>query len=226
MALHTALDAAIQGQSLRVFTAVQIALPQTPTYPAYNINLIDGAGSITFAVGAVSTTFTGDDPTFGTIGTISAVSEAIATEAPRVTVTLLPPSEVAVGQLNQPQYQGAPVKIWFGLVSELDGAVIGVPELLFSGRLDTAKTTAQANVRMVELDVASVFERLFIASEGDRLTLRWQQTVHPGETGLALNNSALNDPMWGAETAKNGGISQGVATIIKYIAPGIGARLD
>lgn len=224
MALNITLDAAIQAQAIRVFTAVQIALPLTGSYAAYNINLIDGAGSVTFVAAGVSTTFTGEDPTFGTLGTISGVNESIATEAPHLSITLLPPTATAVGQLNQPLYQGAPVKIWFGLVNELDGSVIGVPELLFSGQLDTAKTTAQTHTRMVELDVSSVFERMFLASEGDRLTDRWHQTIRPGETGLSLNNAALVDPMWGAETAKTSSISQAGATIIKWLAPNV--RLD
>jgi hypothetical protein len=226
MALNSTLDTAIQGQAIRVFTAVQIALPLTPSFAAYTINLIDGAGVVTFTpTGGVSTTFTGEDPTFGVLGTISGINEAIASEAPHLSITMLPPSEVAVGQLNQPLYQGAPVKVWFGLVNEVTGAVIGVPELLFSGRLDTAKTTSQQNSRMVELDVASVFERLFVASEGDRLTDRWHQNIRPGETGLSLNNDALTDPMWGAETA-SGAITVSQVNMLKWLAPGLSAQIQ
>lgn len=222
MALDATLDTGLQSQAIRVFTAVQIALPAAGPYPAYTVNLIDGAGFVSFFVNGVSTTFTGEDPTFGVLGTISAVSEAIATEAPRVTITLLPPTSAAVGQLNQPLYQGAPIKLWFGLVNETTGAVIGVPELLFSGRLDTAKTTAQTNSRIVELDVASVFERMFVAQEGDRLTDRWHQTIHPGETGLRLNNDALQDPMWGAETQSSAVTNQNPSVILKWMFPNAG----
>lgn len=222
MALDATLETGLQSQAIRVFTAVQIALPASGPYPAYTVNLIDGAGAVTFFVSGVSTTFAGEDSIFGTLASISAVSEAVATEAPRVTVTLLPPTAAAVGQLNQPLYQGAPIKIWFGLVNEATGAVVGLPELLFSGRLDTAKTTAQANVRTVELDVSSVFERMFIAQEGDRLTDRWHQSIHPGEGGLRLNNDALQDPMWGAETQSAAVSNQNASTILKWMYPNAG----
>lgn len=222
MALDASLDTALQGQVVRVFTAVQIALPASGAYPAYTANLIEGAGYVTFPVNGVSTTFTGEDSLFGTLGTISAVSEAVATEAPRVTITLVPPTAAAVGQLNQPLYQGAPVKIWFGAVNEATGAVVGVPELVFSGRLDTAKTTAQPNARIVELDVASVFERMFIAQEGDRLTDRWHQSIHPGEGGLRLNSDALIDPMWGAQTLASAVTAQNPSVILKWMFPNAG----
>lgn len=222
MTLDASLDTGLQSQAIRVFTAVQIALPASGIYPAYTVNLIDGAGFVTFFVNGVSTTFTGDDSLFGTLGSISGVSEAVATEAPRVTITLFPPTSAAVGQLNQPLYQGAPVRIWFGLVNEGTGAVIGVPELLFSGRLDTAKTTAQANARMVELDVSSVFERMFVAQEGDRLTDRWHQSIHPGEGGLRLNNDALQDPMWGAETQSPAVNVQNPSVILRWMYPNAG----
>lgn len=222
MALNTALDTGLKEQAIRVFTAVQMALPAAGPYPAYTLNLIDGAGFVTFFVNGVSTTFSGEDSLFGVLGTISAISEAVATEAPRVTITVFPPTSDAVGQLNQPLYQGAPVKIWFGLVNETTGAVIGQPELLFSGRLDTAKTTAQPNARVVELDVASVFERLFVAQEGDRLTDRWLQSIYPGATGLRLNNDALQDPMWGAETQSSAVSVQNPSVILKWLYPNAG----
>jgi hypothetical protein len=199
MALDPTLNTAMQGQSLRWFTAFQIALPLTDTYAAYNINLIDGAGTVTFPVNTVSTTFTGTDPVFGSIYNFSQVSASVASESPHVTIALLPPSEVAIGQLNQPKYQGARTKIWIGLVDVTTGAVIGVPKLIFAGFLDVAKTTANQNQQVIELDIASGFERMFAANEGDRLTSVFHNTIHPGETGFDLNNDALTDPMWGAE---------------------------
>jgi hypothetical protein len=199
MALDSTLNTAMQGQSLRWFTAIQIALPATDSYTAYNINLIDGIGVVTFPVNTVSTTFTGTDAVFGSLYNYSQISASVASEAPHVTITLMPPNETAIGQLNQPTYQGARTKIWIGLINVATGALDGAPKMVFAGMLDVAKTTVNQNQQLIELDIASGFERMFAANEGDRLTSVYHNTTYPGETGFDLNSDALTDPMWGAE---------------------------
>lgn len=213
MALDTTLNAALSADAVRAFLAVRIELPATPSFAAYTINLIDGSGVVTFPVNGNAVTFTGEDPTFGTLGTASSVSEAVATEAPSMSITLLPPTSTATGQLNQPQYQGARVYVWFGGLNETTGLVIGSPELLYSGRLDTVKTTSAMNTRAVEINLASVFDRLFTASEGSRLSKRWHRANFPAEGGLDHNIEGLANVPWGVE-ANTPAISVNTAKVI------------
>ena len=196
MALESTLLTALSAHAVRAFIAVQIALPAITGAAAYNINLIDGAGTVTFPAEGIATTFTGSDETFGTLKTVSTIVEAVATEAPSLSLSLLAPT---IGQISDPKYQGAPVRIWVGAVNEMTGAVIGSPERVYSGWLDTATTTQGFNVQETTLSVGSAWERLFIASEGARLTPVWHRTNFPGEGGLDNAVEAKGNIMWGVE---------------------------
>jgi hypothetical protein len=198
MALHPALLSALtDGSALRVFIAVRFDLLNDTT-----INLIDGSGFISFAVDGVMTNFDGDNPTYGTLAAVTSIKEQVASEAPTVAITLFPPSAAATGEINQPELQGSMCRIWFGLVDEMTGSVYGEPELLWTGRLDTVKTNLSGNVKTVEIEVASAFDRLFAVEEGDRLNKTWHQNIWPGETGLNQNIKATIDPFWGTEATR------------------------
>jgi len=189
------LSTALGGSFIRVFTAVRIEIGEDP------ICLVSGSGQVTFPVNGTAVTFTSKDAVFGTLNAVSSINESIATSAPRLQVSLLPPSNSAVGALSAPLAQGSRVYVWIGIVSEATGLVVGTPELVWSGRLETAKTTVVDTGRVVELDVASAFDRLFITSEAARLNRAWHQSIWAGETGLDFNVDSLVDPMWGAEAA-------------------------
>lgn len=197
MALDAAMNAALGAHTIRSFMAIRVEFPDDLT-----VNLITGSGFVTFPVDGVVTTFTGKDPIFGVLSSVSNVTEAFATSAPHLGITFLPPTPDAIGALSAPLTQGSRVRAWAGLVNEENGRVIGQPELLWIGRVDTAKTTLDNNSRVVDLDAASVFERLFAANESERLNKVWHRSFHPNESGMDYNTAALVDPMWGADAGK------------------------
>ncbi|MDO1559830.1 hypothetical protein Q0812_10370 [Brevundimonas sp. 2R-24] len=197
MALDTTLMAGMDASHLRVFHALRVEL-----IDGGDINLIDGSGFVSFNVDGETVTFTGRNETFGTLANLSTITEAVATEAPRLTVTLLPPGTEGLGTLAAVQNQGSLVKLWFGLINEITGQAIGVPELIWFGRLDTVKVTTGVGVRAVELDVSTVFDRLFPTEEACRLNDLWHQSIWPGETGLSrVIEATLNVP-WGMDAAR------------------------
>lgn len=195
--MDAALLTSLAAPALRTFLAVKIDLQSTGT----SINLLDGSASITFAVDGVSTTFTGRDATFGTLGGVDTIAEQIASEAPSVSVSIMPISVNAIGELSQPKNQGSPVRIWFGTVAEMSGAVIGT-ELLWSGRLDTVVTNVQPNGQSCELVTVSAYDRLFAINEGEALNKAWHQAIWPGETGLDFNVDSTVEIYWGGEAGK------------------------
>jgi hypothetical protein len=193
MALSGPMDTAAQGPTLRACCAVQIVLP------ANTINLLDASAVATFSVNGTSTAFSGLDPTFGAVMSISAIEEAVAASAPNVQITLAPPTPSAVALISALNAQGSTVYVWYVFINEALGTVIGTPELLFYGYLDTVKTTSDANSRTCVLDISSEFERLFVPSEGARLNDIAHQATWPGEDGLSQAvNSTVVDPIWGA----------------------------
>ena len=189
MALSTAMDTALQGLIVTTFCSVKIVLP------GGTVRLIDGSGSVTFG----SETYLGQDPIYGTLNSIEQIGEEIATSAPRARVTLLPPSNAAIIALASPTAQGSAVTISTGLINQDTGAVIGTPEVLFVGEIDTATLISSAATRSIDLDVSSVWERLFSDAEGARLNSHFHKSVYPGELGFDFVVDAADDPYWGSD---------------------------
>lgn len=187
----------LSSPSIRTFQAVRIDLQST----GQPIRLLDGSSTVSFAADGVTMTFSGRDPVFGTLGGIDTIAEQIASEAPSVSISLLPVSATAIGELSRPENQGSRVRVWFGAVDDITGVVLGT-ELLWSGRLDTVVTHIQANQQSCELVTVSGFDRLFATNEGEALNKEWHQAIWPGETGLDFNVDSTVEIYWGGEAGK------------------------
>jgi hypothetical protein len=220
MALDTNLLSAFAADNVRAFVAVQIALPATANAAAYTIRLIDGAGTVTFPVDGVSSTFAGSDDTFGSLKALSTISEAVASEAPATSLSLLSPT---IGQISDPRYQGAPVRIWTGAVNEATGNTIGQPEELYRGWLDVATTTQGQNAQETALAIGSVWEKMFVASEGQRLNATWHRANFPAEGGLDNAQEASGTLPWGVEGATTAAVNYNasVRAVLNWMYPGL-----
>lgn len=210
MAINSTLLAGLNASSLRTFMAVRIELISTGT----SINLIDGSGIVTFPVDGSNVTFDGFDEVFGSLAGIGTIEEKIADEAPTLSITVMPRSEAAFGEFNQPENQGSSVRVWFGIVDDATGAAIGVPELMWSGRMDTVKSSVNANAQTCEIDTVSAFDRLFVQNEAECLNSVWHQKIWgTGETGLDYNVASTKEIYWGTKapspTTTPGGSSVG-----------------
>lgn len=195
--MDSTLRNALDASSLRQFFAVRVVLSD-----GYKINLIDGSGFVNFPVNGTVEKFDGSDPTYGTLATASSLSESVSTESPTFGFTLMPPTAAAVGSLALPRHQGSSVMAWWGLVNETTGAVIGTPELLWTGRLDNVKTQMSESGLVAEVETVSAFDRLFVAEEGARLTPIFHRSIWPGESGLDFNVAATQQPYWGTSGGK------------------------
>lgn len=161
--------------------------------PSKTIRLCDGGFVLWPEVG----TFTAKDPDFGTIGAVEASGEAISDQAPGGKIVLLPPSSVSAAALFQPDAQGAPIRFWLAEVDRSSGAVVGSPELMFDGLVDTLTLKTSRAGRTVELEYMAAAERLFMVREGNVLSPRWHKSIWPGELGLDhVTGTAVQVP-WG-----------------------------
>jgi len=200
-----ALDAELAKPVAAVFAALEIAAP------TFTLRLLDGASEVTFPVEdavtgiAAPATFKGSDPVLGTLGTLRSMSEGVGTEAPRLRLELRPPTRAAAATLNLPTNQGALVRMWFGAVSLLDGAVIE-PSLEFLGNCDVPKYLGGRG-RRVEFDVYSPWEALFAEAEGDRLNHENHTRAFPLERGLEYISDVERQLPWGADVPKSPMIS-------------------
>ena len=199
-AMHPALDAALAGPNPTIFGAVEIVLPR------HTIRLLTGSGIIAFTAPDANgnpelKTFTGRDATYGVLHAIDELTDGNGDDAPALGVTLVPASDAAAADLASASMQGSPVSIWLGAVEPLNGLVIGDPLLIFLGVLDVPTLKAGANSRLLDFEVTSAFEVLFLNDDGARLNDRWHQYIWPGETGLAHVTAVTQQIYWGGSPA-------------------------
>lgn len=187
MALNASLDAALKGAAPLVCLLVSIALP------GRTIRVVDGAGQVVHD----GHTYNGDDAVYGVLDAVEAVSEQVGTEAPKIRFTFLPASLPALAEITAPSNQGAEVILRFGAVNPATGLIIGEPELLFLGELDTASVDASETSTVITFDVASAWERLFEQSEGQRLNNPFHQSIWPGEKGFEFVTQIQREEPWG-----------------------------
>jgi len=214
--LDATLKNALAQPAVLLFGALRMELPD------YTLRLLDG--SATLVIGGE--TYVGKDETFGTIASISELTEEIGDSAPEITVTLFPPDVSATAVLSHPNMQGSVVHLMVGAVDMASGLVIGAPETLFLGEIDVPTIGIdQSGARTVEYTVVSVFERLFEVEEGQRASDGWHQSIHPGELGLEFMTGTDVNLYWGAKSPQN--VSQqksGWAGIIQQSAANWQAR--
>lgn len=165
--------------------------------PSRTVRLCDGA-----FVAWGADTFTAQDEDFGVIETIDAVSEAVSDEAPSGKLTMLPPSIVDAAALFQPEAQGSAMKFWLAEVDRATGEVVGEPELLFSGFLDTLTLQVGRDRRSVEIEFMSEAERLFWTKEANVLSPRFHNLAWPGEKGFDHATGVPALVPWGVAGAR------------------------
>ena len=147
--------------------------------PARTVRLCDG-GFIVWG----ANTYSSEDSEFGVIEAIDAVSEGVGDEAPSGKLTMLPPGSVDSADLFQPDAQGSAMRFWLAEISPATGLVVGTPDLLFSGFLDTLTLRVGRGKRVLEIEFISEAERLFATKEGNVLSSRFHQLAWPGELGF------------------------------------------
>jgi hypothetical protein len=158
-------------------------------------------------------TFAAKDDVFGAIGSLDALEEGVGDEVPALRLTFLPASTAAAAALVQPGWQGSPVRFWIAEVNPASGAVVGTPDLMFHGQIDTGDLIVDRGSRAVEYDIVSTAERLFALNEGNSLNPRFHKRVWPGETGEDNATGLGSTVAWGtaspAGTAVAGSVTGG-----------------
>lgn len=153
--------------------------------------------------------FLSEDPVFGTIDSVDAVAEAVSDEAPSGKLTMLPPDLVAAIDLFQPDAQGSPISFWLAEVDPATGLLVGTPESLFSGFVDTLTLRTGRQRREVDIEFMSQAERLFWTKEGNVLSPRFHKTVWPGELGLDFVTGVQTAVPWGIAGPGRGTVTFG-----------------
>lgn len=162
------------------FTAIEIVLPGSPP----DIVRLCSGGFVTFDVDGSPVTFDSEDSEFGTLGTISTVSDGMEASVVTCSITLYPRS-VGLGKLTADGVQRSKVRVWKGVVDADTGDVIDDPELIFIGEYDTPIAPRGRNTGSLILECASQEQFQQILDDQIKLNNTWMQSVY-GSTALGL----------------------------------------
>jgi hypothetical protein len=171
--------------------------------PTATITYSDG-GFFSFA----GDDYTSSDAVFGTIGSLEPISESVGGTLPAFQMTFLPNSSAAAADISQPGFQNSRVRFWLGEFNPATGLIIGTPDLLFDGQVDRPVLVLGRGKRVLEIDIVTRVERLFLRDEGNSLTPSFHKSIWPGELGHD-NAIDLELPLaWGVASPPRGTTGQ------------------
>ncbi|MED5546133.1 MAG: hypothetical protein VYD90_12860 [Pseudomonadota bacterium] len=185
--LSPALDAELANDRVTLFTAIKLTVGED------TIRLLDGSMDLEIAGEA----FGGEDPVYGVWESVDAFEDGTGDEAPGLMFTLGPADDGAALALSSPDMQGEAVQLYFGVMNETTGAVIGDPLLLFDGEVDMPKHEFGKEMLQVSLECVGGMERLFFEDEGIKLAPTFHQQVWPDEDGFNHVTGIQDNIYWG-----------------------------
>lgn len=172
--------------------------------PARTLRFADG-GMVKWG----SDVFDVSDDVFGALAGMSVQREGLGDLAPGLSLSIIPPGDAAASTLSNKAMQGSRVRIWLAEVSRATGQVSGTPDLLFDGIVDVPRLALRGKARMLEIDMVSQAERLFLLNRGNVLSTRFHQTLFAGELGFDGADGVPMNEAWGAQSPPTGTVSSG-----------------
>jgi hypothetical protein len=165
-------------------------------------------GSVFLSDGGVTTwggnTYTASHPVLGGFSQISELSEGFGPELPEQEIVFAPPSNAALAPLQTGAFRRSPLRLWLAEYNPATGAVVGTPDLRFSGRMDRVRQ--QFGMRQLSIVVSAVpeLEVLLFSDEGNGLSAEFHKSVYPGETGHDQATGLVITVAWGSKSTTGG----------------------
>lgn len=153
--------------------------------------------------------FTSIDTEFGTIGSVDPTAEQVGDEAAGGRLTINVPTTAAAVSLASASMQGKFIRFWLAEVNVDTGLLIGTPQKMFEGQIDTVSISLSQNARSVVVEYVDAAERLFAIREGNVLTSRFHQTAWSGELGFDYCTGVGMQVPWGVAGQGRGVIDGG-----------------
>lgn len=185
-----AQDLALAAARVMPFAAIEMI---TPTRSVY---LLVGSGFVTFG----GNTYLAADDVFGVFSDIEAISDGVGSQAPALTVTLIPPRGGNIDAVSNENLQDSPFRIYLGVMNPVTGRPIDDPLLMIDGLLDvpTVKIDESGNLK-VDYDIGSIFDEFFLSNDAARLSDGFHQYLWPGELGCNFVTWVLHQIYFGTE---------------------------
>ena len=169
--MDAALETALLAQTICPVVLVRIDAP------GRTVRLCGGLAEVAFDGG----TYTSTDAVYGTIAGISPVQDSIATEERGLSLSLTGVTEAALTALETATPD---IRLWLGAINIETGALIGAPELMFTGFVETSDEEVGQGTENVTLNCVSIWYRLLRNNDAQALNHAWHTFAWPGEEGL------------------------------------------
>lgn len=146
-----------------------------------------------------------EQPGIGSLDTVGSLTEGGSGTTTRVEITLNATDDVAVAALCSPANQTCAVQWWEGAINPATGALVGTPELKFTGQFDTARFTVDESGWSVVIECGTEAELQLIPNTDWRMNSRCHQRAWPGERGFE-NVTWVTKPKYWRRSAPASGI--------------------
>lgn len=178
--------------------------------PDGTVRLSDG-GVLKFA----GETYEAAHPTFGSVKTIERIRAAKGDQAERGKILLIPNPAAPVSSWWRADLKYCRMRIWLAEI-EADGVTASAEELLADWLVDQVTRIQSASGDVLQLDMMSRTERIFLQDEGNVCSDTFHQGIWPGESGFVnctdiqgyfawgTLGSAREEPVKGARDKKKG----------------------
>jgi len=161
------------------------------------------AGDVLLSDAGVTTwnsdTYTPNDPQLGRLAGIEPITEGAGQQIPSLDLTFSPDSFVAVTALSNGAIQRSKVRLWIAEYDLDTGAVIGTPDLEFTGFIDQPQVTFAQRELSVSVVAVPEVEYLFQRDNGNGLTSAFHKSLFAGELGHDNATGLQVSVAWGAK---------------------------
>ena len=90
----------------------------------------------------------GEHPVYGSLSSVTGVTNGSGDQTTRPDLGLLPLDDVAASILGSPLIQGSKVQIWTGAIDRASGLLVSAPKLEFTGNVDQPAVKAGKSLTM------------------------------------------------------------------------------
>jgi len=171
------------------------------------------SGDVFLSDGGVTTwsgnTYAASHPVLGGFSQIGELTEGFGDELPEQEIIFAPPSNAALGPLQEGAYARSPVRLWLAEFNPATGDVVGTPDLRFAGRLDRVRQNFGLRQLSIVVSCVSELEVLLFSDDGNGLSAAFHKSVYPGETGHDQASGLVTTVSWGVEAAGGGSARAG-----------------
>lgn len=147
-------------------------------------------------------TYVDRDPVIGSFSQVSEISDGSNSQLPELEVALAPPSNAALAPLQTAALQRSLVRLWLAEFDASTGAVIGTPDLRFSGRIDRVRQEYGLRQLGIILFCVPELEVLLFLDDGNGLSATFHKSVYPGETGHDQATGLVLPLEWGVKSQR------------------------